>query len=347
MLGLVYLNIYTFAIFELDYVASNTPPASDYVITRINVFFLEGRFRTLFSLLFGVGLYIQFQRMSHDKQLKKRLKWLAVFGLIHGFVFWAGDILLAYALAGLYITDYLNDSQSELIKRATRYILVSVLVVFFIILGAPESVLTRESSEFITLYSENFASFTAIIKSNLIMNLFILVMLPLSTMWMCAGLMLVGIYLYKSNVFEKGLSTPVLQLSLAVSILFSILRVLTLNDTGGVVYAMQDIFITVAALFMAMLYLHVGVKFCQSNASKGKLIQATGRLAFTLYISQTLMQLLLFKGLFSQWVLEFNRIDYFIVATLLVIVQLAFVAIYSQFNKQGPLEYVWRKLSYK
>ena len=96
---------------------------------------------------------------------------------------------------------------------------------------------------------------------------------------------------------------------------------------------------------MAVFYIHLIVKFCNNRAHVGQLIQQAGRLAFTLYICQTLMQLLLYKVLYPQWVLSFNRIDYWIVATGLVSGQLLFTALYCRYYEQGPLEYVWRRLT--
>ena len=62
VLGLVFINCYSFAIFELNYTPLTTPPLSDKILQTLSLIFVEGRFRTLFTLLFGAGLYIQFQR---------------------------------------------------------------------------------------------------------------------------------------------------------------------------------------------------------------------------------------------------------------------------------------------
>jgi len=62
----------------------------------------------LLSLLFGVGMAIQFDRAS-VKGLSfyslefRRISGLALFGVIHSFLIWNGDILLDYALIGLFI----------------------------------------------------------------------------------------------------------------------------------------------------------------------------------------------------------------------------------------------------
>ena len=75
-----------------------------------------------------------------------------------------------------------------------------------------------------------------------------------------------------------------------------------LKDGFG--YAVQEFSNMFAALYVSLLYIHLAVKFCNNRAQFGKLIQQAGRIAFTLYISQTIMQLLLYKILFPQWVLS-------------------------------------------
>lgn len=65
----------------------------------------------LFSLLFGVGLAIQFERLGRSERrtslLVRRLLILLAFGLIHLILIWNGDILAEYALAGLVVLPLL------------------------------------------------------------------------------------------------------------------------------------------------------------------------------------------------------------------------------------------------
>ena len=64
----------------------------------------------LFSLLFGIGLAIQFDRLATKPRavlLLRRLLVLLAFGLIHLTLIWDGDILTEYALAGLLVLPLL------------------------------------------------------------------------------------------------------------------------------------------------------------------------------------------------------------------------------------------------
>ncbi len=69
--------------------------------TRFWVYFLaQGKFFSMFALLFGVGFYIFLERLEQKgiglramDIFARRLLWLFVFGLIHAFFIWNGDIL--------------------------------------------------------------------------------------------------------------------------------------------------------------------------------------------------------------------------------------------------------------
>jgi uncharacterized protein len=64
----------------------------------------------LFSLLFGVGLAMQFDRLAHERRtilLLRRLMALLAIGLVHLILVWNGDILTEYALAGLITLPFL------------------------------------------------------------------------------------------------------------------------------------------------------------------------------------------------------------------------------------------------
>jgi uncharacterized protein len=68
----------------------------------------------LFSLLFGAGLAIQFDRLGKQRRgilLLRRLAALLAIGLVHLTLVWNGDILTEYALAGLLVLPFLFGSR--------------------------------------------------------------------------------------------------------------------------------------------------------------------------------------------------------------------------------------------
>lgn len=96
--------------------------------------FIQGKFVTLFSFLFGLGFAVQMTR-AEARGAKfmgfypRRLAALAVFGLIHGILIWWGDILLTYSLAGAMLLIFRKRSQ-KVLWRVALGIFVAPLLVF-------------------------------------------------------------------------------------------------------------------------------------------------------------------------------------------------------------------------
>lgn len=75
------------------------------------VFFAQGKFYSLFSFLFGIGLAIQMQRAEARGRevtgfFARRMGWLLLIGLVHGLLIWFGDILALYSLMGLLLLAF-------------------------------------------------------------------------------------------------------------------------------------------------------------------------------------------------------------------------------------------------
>lgn len=60
VLGLLLMNAPFMGLIEFGYVAHQPVVISDYVIAVANSLLLDGRFRSLFCLLFGIGIYLQY-----------------------------------------------------------------------------------------------------------------------------------------------------------------------------------------------------------------------------------------------------------------------------------------------
>jgi uncharacterized protein len=62
---------------------------------------------TVFATLFGLGFYLQLQRGSgkpgFEARYRRRLAWLLAFGVLNMFLLWPGDILHLYAIAGFLL----------------------------------------------------------------------------------------------------------------------------------------------------------------------------------------------------------------------------------------------------
>src|SRR5690606_37705908 len=108
ILGILAVNAVSFA-WPVELTMAESPPPgalsyADQVALWVTDVFFADKMRTLFTMLFGVSVFLVGGERSdpaRGKALVRRLIWLGVFGIIHGALLWYGDILLHYAYCGL------------------------------------------------------------------------------------------------------------------------------------------------------------------------------------------------------------------------------------------------------
>jgi uncharacterized protein len=114
LLGVLAINVVTIfrvSIFERFLPQTTLVSPIDSAVETILMLAVDLKALALFSLLFGAGLAIQFDRLAKSERrtslLVRRLAVLLAFGLIHLCLIWNGDILTEYALAGLIVLPFL------------------------------------------------------------------------------------------------------------------------------------------------------------------------------------------------------------------------------------------------
>ena len=112
--GVLAINLVTeFRVSIFEQFLSRPPAASplDRAVETVLMLAVDMKAFALFSLLFGAGLAIQFDRLfaspSRTRLLLRRLIVLLAIGLVHLCLIWNGDILTEYALAGLIVLPLL------------------------------------------------------------------------------------------------------------------------------------------------------------------------------------------------------------------------------------------------
>ncbi len=102
-----------------------------------NLFFLQ-KFLSLFSMLFGAGMILMWRRIeSSGRQFSpiyyRRLGWLLLFGIVHAYFLWWGDILFYYAVCGLAVYPLRKLSARTLI--VSGFLVYMVTSLFYIGIG--------------------------------------------------------------------------------------------------------------------------------------------------------------------------------------------------------------------
>ena len=360
--------------------------------------FIEGRMRALFAMLFGVGLVLMAEHAEKrgaqasfaDVYLRRNM-WLVVFGVLHGVLIFAGDILLPYALSGLLILYPLR-------KLTTRSLLIAGLILSFVaapllvprFLGTAGDIeLSREAK---TLSNKRAAGILLnqeeqhIVKQWTSLQANHAVVLPpfdegsismagftvaATSQWQAflssplsewlflitesVGAMMIGIALYKIGFFTGrlsywtyiivavvgyGLSAPLTFLGLT-KVYRSGFDFITAEIWLYRPYEVVRIFGAIANVAVAMCFIKAGIW-----KSAQRLLAKVGRTALSNYIMTSLLCQTVF--VWGPWKL-YGALPYWkhhLVMLGIWAINACFSILWLRFFAFGPLEWLWRSLSY-
>jgi uncharacterized protein len=130
------MNIVAFAMPPQAYInplAYTADRSADLAAFAFNFVVVDGRMRGLFSFLFGASMLLVIERAESGGRSAasvtfRRQLWLLVFGLVHFYLIWFGDILTLYALVGMIAWFFRRRSIRSLIATGIAFIVLQLLV---------------------------------------------------------------------------------------------------------------------------------------------------------------------------------------------------------------------------
>ena len=367
VLAILLVNIYAFALphqaYDTPYWLLGAATEADLWVYSSQQLFVNNRFVTLFSLLFGAGLALQMQRMQQDgrnanKLMQRRLVWLLVFGLLHGVFIWFGDILTIYALVGLVIYRWAGKSALWLFKRAAIVYALGcgIMLLMMALLDLAEVTAVAMSDDpwaTLQLTGPGLAEQAGVWAGPYIGQIYtqaLFFSLSLFTSsfgfaWLVVGMMLCGMGLYHHGFFHRGLSGKRIGLLLVIGLAISLID-LWFNYNAGFLSATSSLspLPMIAAACMALAYAALIVRWASIGGWLARAFQSAGQLAFTLYLSQSVAMVLLFRWLMPDLWGQLSRLECLAVVAVYSLVQLVFAVVWRKYCGQGPLERLWRWL---
>lgn len=385
VLGILFANITAFGQPTMAYFWPEMLPgganAFDKAVWFFQLVFVDHKFRGLFSLLFGAGMYLFVERAwarGSGRWLQfRRLLWLLVFGAVHYFLIWHGDILGTYAATGIMALLLMKWRARTQLRVGIGLYIVGALVMTVGMGGAylatsvpaiaaklpadarkslaeaPQRT-AEDVAEATVLYSGD--SYPAIVRHMVdeeaggFFNG--LVIVPLTE---TLALVLIGMALFRMGFFSGAIDPAKMRKwgwrGLLTGLAFTAL-VATWPLISG--FAMlRTLFVFNALGRLAQLPIALGLAaLLVVNAPAilatplGSRFAAAGRMAFSNYLGTSIVMMLLFHG----WALglfgQFHRLG------LLPFVLLAWAAMllwskpWLERFRYGPLEWLWRCLTY-
>jgi len=329
--------------------------------------FFQDKMRTLFSMLFGASIFLiggERSDKARGKLLRSRLFWLALFGLIHGLAFWFGDILLLYAWTGLFVMLVRSwSARSLLIAGVSLNLVCSGLYVGMMSLMAfvPPEMMGKVGSEM--GWPSDLSGLTDSIAA--MRGDAVAVTLHQMSMWLesapamlifflpaTAALMMTGLGLFKSG-FLAGRS-PVwvygLFIAAGAGSAWLIWQEAASVIAGGfpIVETLTKPYNTFLAPLVSLAYASLLILLARFGL---KLIltplACAGRMAFTNYLTQTLiMTTIFYGGRGLGWYGQIGWPEMWMVIGGVWAAQLIWSPLWLSVFSMGPLEWGWRCLTY-
>lgn len=375
VLGILVMNIQAFSMPDPAYF--NPTVYGDLTGVNLAVWWVshvltEMKFMSIFSMLFGAGVVLLCQRLEQSNLPSRgvyyrRTLWLLVFGVLHAYLFWAGDILVWYALSGLIAYLFWRVRPGWLVFWSLLLLFAGTGLYLFFQWSLPywpkEAVQNNLAwwepgvemiQERLAAYRGNWiGQMSERVPTSIMLQTFAYLIVGL---WRTLGMMLAGMALVKWGVLSAQRSRRFY----AVTIIAGLAIGWPLSIYGAAQNFAhnwsQDYSMFGGALFnywgsaaVALAYVSLVMIWWGSSFAEPlkRALGAVGRMAFSNYILETIICTTMFYGhgfgLFGM-VPRWGQLC--IVVTIWIILGCWSHSWLKRF-RFGPLEWLWRGLTYK
>jgi uncharacterized protein len=375
LLGILAMNIQDFSMPGAAYLnphAYGDLHGLNYLVWYASRVLADQKMMSIFSMLFGAGVFLMTSRLeAAGKNARalhyRRMGWLILFGLLHGFMLWSGDILYDYGMCGLLIFLFRKKSPRTLLIVGTLFF--SVFSVIFT--GADRGLrkapaaeqkqsleeiwrpTQQQTEDELAGYRGNWlaqskfrAPETVKMKTVYFVGL---------SFWREMGLMLIGIAFFKLGIFSAQAPASWYKAMLAVALLIGV--PLTIYGSQRMFFSdwqfPDSFFLGMqynywASVLIAFGWIGALMLITQNGLLTGlrRRLAAVGRMAFSNYILDTVICTTIFYGHGFGLFGKVERVWQFVIALAIWAFQLIVSPIWLRHFQFGPLEWLWRSLTY-
>lgn len=345
----------------------------------IQLVLIDGKLRGLFTLLFGAGLILFTDKASAKGAgiglQVRRLVWLLCFGAAHFVLLWQGDILMSYAIAGLAVLPFLQWSGYRLLAAGMVSYVAGALALTALYgftakisrddmaghpvfgeshsqLIAAEQLTTRQDrAQGALIEAGNYAGFVRHNLAHLPDQLGFNIVLNMAE---TLPLLLLGMGLFRLGFFTGAFDRRrVLWWSVAGLILggaaTAVLGLQEMNRGFSYFGAIWVIMGSTMLPRLPMIFGLAGLLVLASDRARswlGERVLAVGRAAFSNYLGTSFVMLWVFHGFGLGLFGDLTRMELYGVAAAAALAMLLWSKPWLDRFRYGPLEWLWRCLTY-
>jgi len=375
VLGILAMNIQIFAMPDAAYffpTAFGDMSGLNGLVWYLTELLASSKFITIFSMLFGAGIVLMNDRARAGGRgfaglHYRRMFWLLIIGLVHAYLLWPGDILVSYALCGLFIFLFRNVRPGRLVIAAMIFLVIGSSLSCLSGWGSrywPEEMVTEmergfypppeEIAEEIEHMRGGFSSQMKVrVPNAAYMHATVF---PFYMVWRGAGAMLLGMALFKWGVLsalakrKTYLTFIILGLLVGIPLTgIGIIRRIAIDWDPLPSFFILGQYNFWGSFLTALGWIGLIMLMCQSGALPAlrRCLAAAGRMALTNYLMQTVLCSLIFYGYGLALFGSVPRIGQAGILVAIWALQLWWSPLWLDRFRFGPLEWLWRSLSYR
>ena len=335
----------------------------DEIVRFLQYLVVDGKFYSIFSILFGIGFSLIMER--HGLRLfVRRMLILVIIGFLHLMFIWSGDILLLYAVGGLLLTLMIGLSDKSLFILALSLIMIPVGLDALIEFGGfdfPEPFYQAwwNKAEALGINEANFASWLRDANSYGQMFAF-LIQGAYERLWefveghrlpKVVGLFILGYLASKHRLYARLQDLPLwkaLYWSVSIGLPTSLLYAWSATSGHPWGHTVHSLLYAVSVIPLAIVFI-IGICLLYLQSPKSvvfRWLAAPGRMALSCYISHSLIGILLFYGLGFGLGTSLGLVYIELIALVVFFIQIIVCRIWLNYFRFGPLEWLWRMLTY-
>lgn len=335
----------------------------DITVRFLEYLLVDGKFYTIFSVLFGIGFSLILFRHS-TRVFIRRMLVLALIGFCHLMFIWSGDILLLYASGGLLLTLFFHWSDKTLLWVAATLMVIPVGLDAITEYGGIdfarpfyESWWSVAASHGIT--EANFATWLRDADSYPQMFAFLL-QGAVERMWEFVGghrlPKVLGLFIIGSLIGKHRLYARLDELHLRRTAFL----LLAIGLPSSMVYAwsathghpwgltLHSLLYTVSVTSLSFGYI---TSFCFlftlcPNCRVFRMLAAPGRMALTCYLSHSVCGIIIFYGIGFGLGTSMGLTYIELIALAVFALQIVLCRAWLRYFLFGPMEWLWRMLTY-
>jgi len=377
VLGILLMNIQSFAEISAAYqnptAYPNSMTGADFQVWLLSHLFADQKMMAIFCMLYGAGLVLLTSRIEARGErpwpiFLRRSFWLLVFGLMHAYLLWSGDILVTYAICGVVVYRFRKEPPKRLLTMGLMAVGIGSLISLATGWSMPYWPALR-LTEFVQEAWQPTAPQTAAQIAGYRGGW--LAQMPFraaesyidetagllfNTLWRAGGLMLVGMALYKLGLLTGSLAIRVYRnLGIAGALFGFPLIALGVRQnvqehwSAGYSFFIGSQFNYWGSLGIALAWICLLMIAAKTPRFRGavQVLATAGRMAFSNYILESVLCTFLFYGHGFGLFAKVSRVQQAIVVAAVWIVVLVFSRLWMRNLYFGPLEWLWRSLTYR